>query len=117
MFKKYFSLLVVLLIFNNNWAMAEVCFSDEETVDIVTLLDASERDLVLLDSCEKLVKELYVEVEERDKIVEDLTKQLVTAKEDVIKYQDSAATWKKYTIYTSVGAVVVIILELVPKFL
>jgi hypothetical protein len=117
MFKKYFSLLVVLLLLNINTATAEVCFTDEEVVDIVTLLDASERDIVLLDSCEKLVKELYVEVEQRDVIVEDLTKQLITAKEDVIKYQESADTWKKYTIYTSLGAAVIIIVELLPKFL
>ena len=33
----------------------DVCVSGDAAVDIITLLDASERDLQLLDSCNKLV--------------------------------------------------------------
>jgi hypothetical protein len=96
---------------------AEVCFSDTETTNIITLLDASERDLDYIKSCESLVKELYNKLEERDKTVIILTKDLIQAKQDVIKYKASRDTWRKVVIYGGTAGVVVIILTVAPTLL
>lgn len=116
MAKRYFILIIVLgaLFINPPSVRAEVCFSDSEAVDILTLLDASERDLKVLGNCEKLVKDIYSQLNERDKQVQGLTKDLVEAKHDVIKYKASAKQWKKYTWYTAAGAAVVLLVKIAP---
>lgn len=121
MFIKRFSIYLFYLFIVNSifihQVKADVCFSDEETVNIITLLDASERDLDYIKSCESLVKELYNKLDERDKTVVILTKDLIQAKQDVIKYKASRDTWRKVVIYGGTAGVVVIILTVAPTLL
>lgn len=118
MAKKYFIYLVTAMFVTNiffvNSAAAEVCLQDPDAVDVATLLDASERDLDLLGNCEKLVKDLYQQLDERDKQVKSLTKELVEAKQDVIKYKASAEKWRKVAWYTTAAGVVIVVLKILP---
>lgn len=117
MFKKYFIYIIAVVIINIgyiNIANAEVCLQDSDAVDVATLLDASERDLDVLGNCEKLVKDLYIQLDDRDKQVKSLTKELVEAKHDVIKYKASSKKWKKVAWYTTAVGVVVVVLKFLP---
>lgn len=118
--RKYFVIIVICLIFNGltvKSAFSEVCISDSDAVDLITLLDASERDLEVLGSCESLVKELYTKVEEQDKKVVKLTEELIEAKQDVIKYKDSAKRWKRIAWYSSITGALIVIIQILPSVL
>jgi hypothetical protein len=115
MVKGYFILLLIIgAILTPLEAHAEVCFTDSEAVDIITILDASERDLKVISNCEKLVKDVYEQLDIRDKQLQGLTKDLVEAKHDVIKYKASAKQWRKYTWYTAAGAAVILLIKVAP---
>ena len=121
--KQYFVIIIVaILLFLVNLpsvALAEemVCVSGKDAVDIITLLDASERDMKLLSNCEKLVKDLYAEIEHKDIKIKDLTKELITARQDVIKYKAKNKVLKKVTWYAVAGSVIIVAIELVPLLL
>lgn len=118
MYKKYFVYLVASMSINLacvvTLTQAEVCLDDSVAVDIATILDASERDLDLFGNCEQLVSDLYDQLNQRDKQVESVTKDLIHAKQDVIKYKAQAKKWKTITWYTAGTAVIVVILKLLP---
>ncbi len=95
-------------------SVAEVCFTDDEAVNIIALLDASERDLDYITSCDSLVKELYIKIEERDKKIINLTEELIKAKQDAIEYKASRDTWRRIVIYGGAAGAVVLIIELAP---
>jgi len=117
MAKKYFiySILVLFLInqIGVGIANAEVCIKDSDSIDVITLLDASERDLSTLSSCELLVKDLYSKLDERDNQAKGLTDQLISAKQDVLIYKASAAKWRRITLYTTAAGIAVVVIKLV----
>lgn len=119
--KKYFSYLIAgLVIFSITFskeAFADVCINDQQAVDVITLLDGSERDLQRIGSCETLVADLYKEIQVRDQKITLLTHQLIDAKQDAIKYRASAEKWKKVAWYSTAGGIIVVIVTVVPKFL
>jgi len=121
MLKQYFILSVVflLLLFVPCRVYAEdvVCVSGSDAVDIITLLDASERDLDLLSNCEKLVKDLYDEIEHKDKKINNLTKEVITARQDVIKYKEKNKGLKRITWYAVTGSVVLALIKFLPALL
>ena len=92
----------------------EVCFSEQDAVDIITLLDASERDLELLSSCQKLVNELYIEIEIRDKKIVALTDELIKANQQVIKYKKKYERAKKVAWYTTAAGVIILLVQVLP---
>lgn len=111
-FKKFLSFLLVIAFLNLSvfisTTQAEVCFTDEEAVDIITLLEASEHDLELLNSCNQLVEQLYAEIKLRDEHIAKLTDELVKADERyraLVKKRDR----EKWLRYVGVGAIVVVI--------
>jgi hypothetical protein len=101
-------------------ALAEepmVCVTSAEAVDIITLLDASERDIDLLSNCEKLVEDLYKEIEHKDNKIKGLTKELITARQEVIKYKAKNKALRRITWYVAAGGVILITIELLPAVL
>lgn len=100
--------LLVLLSFNNICYAESICITEKEAIDIITLLDASERDLQLVEVCQKLAGDLYKELDERDKKVEILTKELISAKEGELKYRVSSKRWRTIAIATSATTIAVI---------
>jgi len=61
----------------------QVCISPERATDLIQILDASDRNLQLLESCNALVDQLYAEIELRDHIIENLTKENIELKQEV----------------------------------
>lgn len=92
--------------------LAEVCVSDAEAVDLITLLDASERDMNVLGKCELLVKDLYAQVEEKDQKVVTLTNDLINAKKQVLAYEKANRTWKTVSLVSVSTNIVFVILTL-----
>ena len=120
MFKKYFTYFIVLVFIYSSCIQkvyAEVCLSNQEAVDVISLLDASERDLNILSSCEQIVKDLYKQLEVRDDRLQTVTQQLIEAKQDVIKYEASAKMWKKVAWYSTALGVATAALYLLPRLL
>ena len=97
--------------------VAGVCFTEKQAIDIITLLDASERDIQLLGSCQKLVKDLYTQLEDRDDKIVTLTEGLIEAKQQVIEYKLSAQRWRKVSLYTGIGAAILLAIEILPRVL
>ncbi len=89
-----------------------ICITDSEAVDLITLLDASERDIVILNSCKQLVKDLYKEVDIRDAKIEVLTKELISAKQDSLQYLTSSKRWRTIALATSVSTIVLVLVAL-----
>jgi len=87
-----------------------VCLVSSDVVDIITLLDASERDLERLRSCEGLVNELKAELDLSNERVIKLTQQLIDAKTDTIKYKASSDRWRSIAIYGGGGVIVAIVI-------
>lgn len=118
LFWKNFTILLVSVIIMNcgytGVALADVCISDQDAVDIITLLDASERDITVLGSCEKLVKDLYAQLDERDVKLVKVTEDLIEAKHEVIKYKESSKRWRRVAIYSSVTSAILILVQLAP---
>lgn len=119
MSKTYFIFIVVLFLFftvlNCNIVKAEdVCFTEGQAVDIITLLDASERDIELLESCKELVDNLYREVEERDKKIINLTDEIINANQKVIRYRSKYKTVKRIAWYTSILSGVLVLIQIAP---
>lgn len=110
-------ILIVLMVLYPLQVLAqnkEVCITEKDTIDLITLLDASERDLSIMESCESLVKELYGEVEARDEKNINVTNDLIQAKQDVIKYRAASTRWKKVAWYTSIGSAVMLVIQVAP---
>lgn len=108
---------VIILVFLTlipSYVRAEVCVTDQEAVDLITLLDASERDMVVQGKCEVLVKDLYNKVEERGKQVEDLTNQLIEAKQEIIDYRNANQTWRQIAMVTGATSIVLLAIQIVP---
>lgn len=90
---------------------AKICISKQQAIDIITLLDASDKDLEVLGSCEQLVTELYKTVEERDKRIADLTSNLIQAKQDVLEYKGKVVFWRRVSLYGTAVSVALIVLQ------
>lgn len=97
--------------------VAGVCFTEKQAIDIITLLDASERDIQLLGSCQKLVKDLYTQLKDRDDKIVTLTEGLIEAKQQVIEYKLSSQRWRKVSLYTGIGAAILLAIEILPRVL
>jgi len=95
-------------------AQAQVCITDSDTVDLITLLDASERDIQVLSSCEILVNDLYTQLEDRDGKLVSITKDLIRAKQEVIKYKDSSVRWRRIAVYSSITGAILLVIQLAP---
>ena len=117
-FKKYFIYIIIgcfLLFGNLSPCFAdEVCFTEQTAVDIITLLDASERDLVLLSSCESLVKELEKEIKIRDEKIVSLTKELIEARQTAVKYEKKYKRARQVAWYTSIAGAIIIAVQTLP---
>jgi len=112
-FRVYIAVLIISLLLINvpTNAYSQVCLANEEAIDIITLLDASERDMKSLSKCITLVDEVYKTLEARDKKIDNLVKELIKAEQKVIKYQDSVNTWRRATWYTGITAAVLLIIQ------
>lgn len=86
----------------------QVCFSQQEAIDIITLLDSSERDLRSLEDCRILVKELSAEVEHRGVKIKSLTDDIIKANQQVVEYKTKYDQAKKIAWYSGITSVVVI---------
>lgn len=117
---KYIISISLIWIISQNAVIAQpkqVCFSEQEAVDIITLLDSSERDLQVISDCQLLVKDLYKEVEDRENKVKILTTDLIDAKKDIIKYRADIKRWKKITWYSGLATVAMLAIQILPKVL
>jgi len=115
MIKKYFiPLIVVLVLYTINYDIvnADVCFTEGLAVDIITLLDASERDIKLLKSCNELVGDLYMEIKQRDDRIVSLTDEIINANQKIISYKQKYETTKKIAWYTSITSGILIAIQL-----
>lgn len=115
---KYFTILSIALVVTIGGraedARADVCISDQDTVDIITLLDSSERDITVLGSCEKLVNDLYTQLDNRDKKLVTITTDLIGAKQEVIKYKHSSERWRRVAVYSSLTGALLILIQIAP---
>lgn len=115
---KYFTILILViglqLICTNNVSYAEVCIEDQDAVDLITLLDASERDISVLGSCETLVNDLYKQLDSRDKKLLTITNDLIEAKQETLKYKHSSEKWRRVAIYSSITGAVIILIQALP---
>jgi peptidoglycan hydrolase CwlO-like protein len=115
-FKKYFVIIILgilmCLISTTGVQADEVCFSEAEAVDIITLLDASERDIQLLSSCEALVKELYSEIERRDEVITSLTNDLIKANQKHIVYKEKYIRARNIAWISSLTGILVVLITL-----
>jgi hypothetical protein len=94
-----------------------ICISEQDAVDLITLLDASERDMDRLSTCTALVDKLYKVLKEKDEKIESLTQELIDARQDVLKYRAQNKRLRRITWYALGAAAVVILVEIVPVFL
>lgn len=92
----------------------EVCIPSEQAADIIALLEASEEDIILLDRCTKLVKELETEIDRRDKRIVKLTNDLIRANTEVIDYKVKLETAEDRLNYSLGGNVILTILLIAP---
>lgn len=119
--KQYFIYSIAVIIFTmlsvGPVMASDVCISEEDTVDIITLLDASERDLMLLDNCTELVDRLYDELKRKDIKIASLTQELIDARQDVLRYKAQNKMLKKVTWYAVGISTIIIVVELLPAFL
>ena len=104
-----FSVVVTLFLCLPLRSFAEVCLSDEDAVDVITLLDSAERNQVILGSCEKLVKDLYSEVEARDEKIITTTTELIAARQEALDYQASRDNWRQYALISGAANLVFVI--------
>jgi len=115
---QYFTILILAsVIFTGGWACnayADVCISDQDAVDIITLLDSSERDITVLGSCDKLVNDLYVQLDSRDKKLITITTDLIEAKQETIKYKHSSEKWRRTAIYSSITGAILLLVQVLP---
>lgn len=81
-------------------AQPNFCVSRNQAVDVVALLEASEKDIRLLKSCRVLVNDLKQAVINRDVQLDAMTAELIKAKKEIIKYEANAATWRKVAWYS-----------------
>jgi hypothetical protein len=95
-------------------AYADICVSEKEAVDIIVLLDASEKDLQKLGACRQLVKELYTELTTKDAKIVSLTDEIVKANKEIIKYKGKYDTVKKVAIFSSVLSGILVVIQLAP---
>jgi hypothetical protein len=91
-----------------------ICISEQDVVDLITLLDSSERDLQLLDTCQKLAKDLYKEIDVRDIRIQRLTKDLISSKQDSLRYQAHSKRWRNVALITGTSSIILIIVQLLP---
>ena len=109
---KYFIILLICLFYCTELQAqtSNICVTDKEVVELITLLDASERDIKLLGSCKLLVKDLYKEIDNRDIKVETLTKELISAKQDSLTYLASSKRWRVIALSTSVSTIALLLI-------
>lgn len=91
-----------------------VCFEEKHAVDLITLLDASARDIELLSTCEKLVSDLYKEIEAKDKKIVSLTDEVIKANQRAIKYERKYKAARNVAWYSVIGSIIVVIIKIAP---
>ena len=96
---------------------SDVCITERDTVDIISLLDASERDMERLSTCTALVDKLYEELQRKDMKIASLTQELIDARQDVLKYRAENKRLKRITWYAAGAAAIVILIEVLPVVL
>lgn len=120
-FKQYFitsiATLTFLITLSGPVYASEVCISEKDTVDIISLLDASERDMERLSTCTALVDKLYEELQRKDNKIESLTQELIDARQDVLRYRAENARLRKITWYAVGTTAIVILIEVLPVVL
>ncbi|RKZ96088.1 MAG: hypothetical protein DRQ40_02025 [Gammaproteobacteria bacterium] len=121
MLKQYFisciAIVVLLLTLTVPVNAEDVCITERDTVDIISLLDASERDMDRLSTCTSLVDKLYKELEHKDLKLASLTQELIGARQDVIKYKARNKRLQRITWYAVGTAVIVILVDVLPAVL
>jgi len=88
----------------------EVCISSERATDLIQILDVSDRNLQLLESCGALVDQLYAEIEIRDQIIEKLTKENIKLKQEINSLKKKRDR-EKYLRYAGIGAIVYAVIK------
>jgi len=92
------------------FAADQVCIPSDKATDLIQILDASERNLELLDSCSALVEQLYSEIEVRDRIIEKLTKENIELKKEVASLKKQRER-EKYLRYAGIGAIIFAVIK------
>lgn len=92
-------------------AQEAVCISSEQATDLIQILDASDRNLELLESCNALVDQLYAEIKLRDQIIEKLTKENIELKQEIraLKKQRDR---EKVLRYAGIGAIIFAVVKI-----
>jgi len=88
----------------------QVCIPSDKATDLIQILDASDKNLELLDSCAALVDQLYSEIEIRDRIIEKLTKENIELKKEVAALKKKRER-EKYLRYAGIGAIIFAVIK------
>ena len=83
----------------------QVCISSESATDLIQILDASDRNLELLKSCDSLVDQLYAEIKLRDEIIAKLTEENIQLKQELSRLEKKRER-EKYLRYAGIGAII-----------
>lgn len=92
----------------------EVCFPSSRAADLIALLEASEKDIILIERCNALVKELEEEIEIRDRRIVKLTNDLIRANSEVIEYKRKYENTSEYLKYSMGANGLLILLTILP---
>lgn len=119
--KQYFinsiAALALIIAFSSPVYASDVCITERDTVDIISLLDASERDMERLSTCTALVDKLYEELERKDMKIASLTQELIDARQDVLRYRAENKRLRKITWYAVGTTAIIILIEVLPVVL
>jgi len=109
------SILFTYIVFAPVIAQGQVCFTDKEAVDLITLLEASNHDIEALKTCDALVDQLYNEIKLRDEHIVKLTEQLIRTEQN-LKDVERKREREKWLRYAGIGAIVAVIAKIAIAF-
>lgn len=92
-------------------AEEQVCIPTSKATNLIQILDATERNLELLESCTALVDQLYNEIEIRDRIIEKQAREIVELKKEVARL-NKLRDREKVLRYAGIGAIIFTIVKL-----
>lgn len=104
------SLLFLLFTPFVSFAEDSVCITSDQATDLIQILDASDKNLEALESCNALVDQLYSEIKIRDEIIERLTLENIELKKE-IRHLKKTRDREKILRYAGIGAIIFSIIK------
>lgn len=92
-------------------AQGQVCISSEEATNLIQILDATDKQIDLLENCTALVDKLYQEIEIRDKIIEQLTEENSELRKEIARLERKIYR-ERYLKYAGIGAIIFSIIKI-----